>query len=60
MGKLASAAPAAPGKAITDSVWPAKACLRRTMYQPTTEASTATIAPASSACTMNGNAVSWR
>src|SRR5690348_7750856 len=45
---------------MTDSVWPAKACRRSTMYQPTTAASTATIVPASSALTMNGKANSSR
>jgi hypothetical protein len=54
VGSPASAAPVAPGKAITDSVWPAKLCRRSTMYQPTTAASTATIVAASSALTMNG------
>ena len=51
-------APAAPGKAITESVWPAKVWRRSTMNQPIAPAITATIAPASSACTMKGNSVS--
>ena len=39
---------------MTASVWPAKVCWRNTMNQPIAPAITATIAPASSACTMNG------
>ena len=45
-------APAAPGKAMSDSVCPANACRRRTMNQPTTAAITATAVPATSALTM--------
>src|SRR5205085_1148135 len=52
-------AAAAPGKAITESVCPAKVCRRRTMNQPVTPAMTATIVPASSALTMKGYAKSW-
>ena len=40
-------AAAAPGKAITARVWPAKVWRRSTMNQPTRRASTATIVPAS-------------
>src|SRR5437879_4444018 len=49
-------APAAPGNPTTDSVCPAKLCRRSTMNQPTQPASTATIAPARNALTMNGYA----
>src|SRR5882757_5905014 len=51
-----SVAPAAPGNPTTDSVCPAKLCRRSTMNQPTQPASTATIAPARNALTMNGYA----
>ena len=40
-------AAAAPGKATTESVWPAKVWRRSTMNQPTSAAITATIVPAS-------------
>src|SRR6516225_5116436 len=58
--RMTSAAPAAPGNAMTDRVWPVKLWRRSTMYQPATAASTATIVPASSALTMNGNVNSSR
>src|SRR5689334_3670309 len=58
MGRPASVAPAAPGKAMTESVCPAKVCRRSTMNQPIAPAITATIVPASSACTVKGNSVS--
>src|SRR5947209_4205519 len=47
-----SDAPLAPGKAIIESVWPAKACRRSTISHPTTPAITATMLPARSALTM--------
>ena len=49
-----SAAPLAPGKDMSESVWPANVCCRSTMNQPATDAISATIVPASSALTMNG------
>src|SRR6202007_1456742 len=51
-GTPASAAAAAPGKAIIDSVCPAKASPRSTITQPTTPDITATTLPASSALSM--------
>src|SRR3989442_13585701 len=55
MGKRGSLAAGARGKAIIEGVSPANVCRRRTMNQPVTPAMTATIVPASSALTMNGN-----
>src|SRR5213592_4558126 len=46
---------------MIERVCPAKVCCRRTMNQPVTPAMTATIVPASSAWTMNGNDTSsWK
>src|SRR5947209_2448890 len=45
---------------MTERVCDAKAWRRSTTYQPTMPASTATIVPAASALTMNGNVNSWR
>ena len=40
---------------MSESVWPANVCRRSTMNHPVIPAMTATIVPASSALTMNGN-----
>src|SRR5947209_19754901 len=59
-GRPISSAPAAPGKAISDSVCPAKLSRRRTMNHPVSPAVIATAVPAASALTMKGNCVSRR
>src|SRR2546429_1236639 len=55
----ASAAALAPGKAIIESVWPAKVSPRSTISQPTTPDMTATMLPASSALTMKWYSSTW-
>src|SRR5947209_8679005 len=51
-GSPSKAAPAAPGKAISDRVWPANASRRTSISHPAIPAATATMVPAASALTM--------